>query len=125
MIVNISYPLAQLHETARFIWENNPSVRNWPSKPESIFDVMHGIQDMMRRDAMRNAQIIKKERALKVSLDAEWVTYTGTGGYYFLYELQSDDTEEDITIGATILVDLSVGHTESGYVTEFVDEIAD
>jgi hypothetical protein len=125
MIVNISYPLVQLHETARFIWENNPSVRNWPSKPESIFDVMHGIRDMMRRDAMRNAQIIKKEQKLKVNLDAEWVTYTGTGGYYFLYELRSDDTEEDITICATILVDLSVGHTESGYVTEFVDEIAD
>lgn len=125
MIVNISYSLSQFHETARFIWENNPSVRNWPSKPESVFDVMSGIQDMMKRDAMRNAQIIKKERTLKVNLDTEWVTYTGTGGYYFLYELQSDDTEEDITIGATILADLSVGHSESGYVTEFVDEIED
>jgi hypothetical protein len=122
MLVNISYPLAGLHEASRYIWDNNPSVRNWPSKPESVFDVMEGIQEMMRRDAMKNASVILKEKRLNVELNNEWIDYTGTGGYYFIYEL-IDSTDEEITVGVTILVDPAVGTPEPGYVTEFVDEI--
>jgi hypothetical protein len=122
MLVNISYPLAGLHEASRYIWDNNPSVRNWPSKPESVFDVMEGIQEMMRRDAMKNASVILKEKRLNVELNNEWLDYTGTGGYYFIYEL-IDSTDEEITVGVTILVDPAVGTPEPGYVTEFVDEI--
>jgi len=122
MLVNISYPLAGLHEASRYIWDNNPSVRNWPSKPESVFDVMEGIQEMMRRDAMKNASVILKEKRLNVELNNEWLDYTGTGGYYFIYEL-IDSTDEEITVGVTILVNPAVGTPEPGYVTEFVDEI--
>jgi hypothetical protein len=122
MLVNISYPLAGLHEASRYIWDNNPSVRNWPSKPESVFDVMEGIQEMMRRDAMKNASVILKEKRLNVELNNEWLDYTGTGGYYFIYEL-INSTDEEITVGVTILVDPAVGTPEPGYVTEFVDEI--
>lgn len=122
MNVNISYPLAGLHEASRYIWENNPSVRNWPSKPESVFDVMKGIQEMMRSAAIKNATLILKEKRLNVELNEEWVSFTGTGGYYLSYELINSDDEE-ITLGATILVDPAVGNPEPGYVTELVDEI--
>lgn len=123
MIVNLSYPLAALHEASKYIWENNPSVTKWPSKPESVFDVMAGMQEMMRRDALKNAALILKEKRLNVQLDNEWLDYTGTGGYYFLYELISDEGSDEIIIGATILVDPAVGNPDAGYVTEFIDEI--
>lgn len=125
MLVNLSYPLAALHEASRYIWENNPSVRNWPSRPESVFDVMAGMQEMMRRDALKNAALILKERRLNVTLDNEWLDYTGTGGYYFIYELISDEGSEEIIIGATILVDAAVGNPDPGYVTEFIDELVE
>jgi len=125
MLVNLSYPLAALHEASRYIWDNNPSVRNWPSKPESVFDVMKGIQEMMRRDAMKNASLILKEKRLNVNLDNEWLDYSGTGGYYFIYELISDADADEIIIGATILVDPAVGSPNPGYVTEFIDELTE
>lgn len=77
---------------------------------------------MMRRDAIKNASVILKEKRLNVELNNEWIDYTGTGGYYFIYEL-IDSTDEEITVGVTILVDPAVGTPEPGYVTEFVDEI--
>ena len=80
---------------------------------------------MMRRDAMKNASVILKERRLNVKLDNEWLDYTGTGGYYFIYELISDDDSDEIIIGATILVDPAVGSPDPGYVTEFVDELVE
>ena len=123
MIVNLSYPLAALHEASKYIWENNPSVTKWPSKPESVFDVMAGMQKMMRRDALKNAALILKEKRLNVKLDNEWLDYTGTGGYYFIYELISEENSDEVIIGAKILVDPAVGNPEPGYVTEFIDEI--
>jgi hypothetical protein len=123
MLVNISYSLAGLHEASRFIWENNPSILKWPSSPKTVFDVMAKMQEMMRRDAMKNAAVILKEKRLKMELNDEWVDYTGTGGYYFIYELISDDEPGRVVIGATILVDPSVGSPNPGFVTEFVDEI--
>jgi hypothetical protein len=125
MEVNLSYPLAALHEASKYIWEHNPSVRNWPSKPESVFDVMKGMQEMMRRDALKNAALILKERRLNVKLDGEWLDYTGTGGYYFIYELISDEDSDEITIGASILIDPAVGSPDPGYVTEFIDELVE
>jgi hypothetical protein len=124
MLVNISYSLAGLHEAARFIWENNPSVTKWPSNPESVFDVMKNIQEMMRKSAKQNADLIRKEKELKIELNEDWVSFTGTGGYYLSYEL-IDSTDEEINIGAIILVDPSVGSPNPGYVTEFVDTIGE
>jgi hypothetical protein len=123
MQVNLSYALAGLHEASNFIWENNPSVKNWPSRPESVFDVMQGMRDMMKRDALRNATVILKEKRLQVQLHNEWLDYTGTGGYYFIYELISDEDSEEVTIGVSILVDPAVGSPDKGYVTEYVDKI--
>ncbi len=124
MIVNVSYPIAALHEASKFIWENNTVVTSWPSKPKDVFDVMKSIQEFVRRGALDNARIILKEKRLKVELDNEWTSYTGTGGYYVLYELD-DSTDTEITIGATILVDPSVSNPSPGYVTEFIDDIAE
>ncbi len=124
MIVNVSYPLAALHEASKFIWENNTSVTNWPSKPKNVFDVMKNIQETIRRGALSNAKVILKEKQLKVELNDEWSGFIGTGGYYISFELvDSDDTE--ITIGAAILVDPSVSNPNPGFVTEFVDDIAE
>jgi hypothetical protein len=124
MIVNVSYPLAALHEAAAFIWEKNTSVTKWPSEPQNVFDVMKSIQEMIRRGAMNNAKVIIKEKQLKVELPDEWHSFTGTGGYYISYELVDSDDEE-ITIGATILVDPAVSCPNPGYVTEFIDEIVE
>ena len=125
MIVNISYPCAALHEAAKFIWENNPSVEKWPSAPKSVFDVISNIQSMMKRGAMDNAKIILKERALGTNLDNEWLTYTGTGGYYLVYTLRDSDDTENVTIEVDILVDPAVSDPTKGFTTEFVDEIVE
>jgi len=124
MRVNLSYALAELHEASNYIWENNPSVKNWPSGPTSVFDVMNGMRDMMKRDALKNAALILKEKKLGVSCDNNWVSYSGTGGYYFLYDLIYE-SEEEVVIGATILVDAALRNPDKGYVTEEVDDIAE
>ena len=62
MIVKISYSRAQLHEAAKFIWENNTSVTLWPSNPTSVFDVMKGIKEMMYSTVRKNAAVIQKDR---------------------------------------------------------------
>lgn len=124
MDVNVSYSLAALHEASSFIWENNTSVTQWPSKPKDVFDVMKNIQEFVRRGALENSKVILKEKRLKVDLDNEWSTYNGTGGYYVIYELD-ESTDTGITIGATILVDPSVSNPNRGYVTEFIDNIAE
>jgi len=121
MDINVSYPLAGLHEAAKYIWENNPSVRNWPSRPTSVFDVMHGMQEMMKETVSRNAAIIIKEKELNTELNNEWISFTGTGGYYFSFEL-IDSTDDEINVGVTILVDPAVSSPDRGYVTELIDE---
>lgn len=125
MLVNISYSLAGLHEAARFIWENNPSISKWPSSPKTVFDVMSNMQEMMRRDASKNAAVILEEKRLSVELNNEWIDYAGTGGYYFIYELISDDEPDMVIIGVTILVDPAIGSPNPGFVYEFVDEITE
>jgi len=121
MSVNISYSLAGLHEASRFIWENNPSIQKWPSKPTSVFGVMDNILSMMRKSALRNADVIRKEKELKIELSEDWISFTGTGGYYLSYEFLNADDEE-INIGVTILVDPAVGNPNPGFVTEELDE---
>lgn len=123
MTVSISYSLGSLHEAAKFIWENNDSVPNWPSAPTSAFDVMTQIRDMMVRGALENAEFLRKEKNKTLSKDDSWKTFNGTGGYYVLYELLSDEDEEEIRIGIDILVDPSVSHPNPRYVTEAVDII--
>jgi hypothetical protein len=123
MIVNVSYTNAALHEAARFIWENNQSVTKWPSAPTSVFDVMTNIQETIRRGALNNAKVILKEKQLKTELFDEWTGFIGTGGYYISYELEESGEDDEIRIGATILVDPAVSHPHPGYVVEFVDEI--
>lgn len=120
MKITLSYPLAGLHEAAQFIWTRNASVHMWPSKPQTVFDVQDQILEMMRRDAARNATLILKERQLKTDLSGEWNTYTGTGGFYVTYELY-DENDDEIRIGASILVDPAVSHPEPTYVTEELD----
>jgi hypothetical protein len=122
MKINISYTLAALHEAAKFIWDNNDKVKLWPSEPKNAIDVMSGIKEMMISGALTNAKLILKERRLKTEFPDDWLSYTGTGGYYFLYELISDDLDR-ITIGATILVDPAVSHPAAGYITELIDDI--
>jgi len=124
MIVNIGYPVAALHEASKFIWENNPSVLKWPSAPESVFDVMSHIQETMRKGAMQNAKLLIKEKNLGVTLDREWLDYTGTGGYYLIFTLR-DEVDEEITIDVDILVDPAVGNPNPGFATEYVDEIVE
>lgn len=122
MTVSISYSLGALHEAARFIWENNDSVQNWPCAPTSAFDVMTQIRDMMIKGALENAEFLKKEKNKTLSADDDWKTFNGTGGYYVLYELLSDEDEE-VCIGIDILVEPSVSHPNPRYVTEVVDNI--
>ena len=117
MKVSISYSLASLHEASRFIWEHNESIPKWPDTPKSAFDVMNQIRDMMVKGALKNAEIVRKEKTLSVKIEDEWVTFTGTGGYYVIYDL-IDDTDNVIQIGIDILVDPSISHPNPGYVTE-------
>jgi len=121
MTVSISYSLGALHEAARFIWENNESVLNWPCSPTSAFDVMTQIRDMMVKGALENAEFLKKEKNKTLSADDDWMTFNGTGGYYVLYELLSEEDDEEVRIGIDILVDPSVSHPNPRYVTEVVD----
>ena len=125
MKINISYTLAALHEAAKFIWDNNDKVKLWPSQPKNAFDVMLDMKKMMIGGALTNARLILKERRLKTEFPNDWLSYTGTGGYYFLYELVSDENSNEITIGASILVDPAVSHPAAGYTTELIDDIVE
>lgn len=121
-MVSISYSLASLHEASKFIFENNTSIDKWPNKPNSAYDVMNQIRDLVKRGAIENANLIQREKQLSVKLDSDWVSYTGTGGYFVIYDLESGEDEEDVVIGATILVDPAVSHPHPGYVTEVIDD---
>lgn len=121
MTVRISYSLGALHEAAKFIWENNRSVPYWPSAPTSAFDVMTQIRNMMVKGALENAEFLRKEKNKTLSPDDDWMTFTGSGGYYVLYELLSEEDEEEIRIGIDVLVDPAVSHPNPRYVTEVVD----
>lgn len=118
--MKLLYSLSQLHSVALYLWENNPYVENFTGRPKNVLDVMTHIQDTMRSGAISNYNVIRRERRLNTKLDSEWIEYLGTGGYYCLYELISDEDDDEIQISVTILVDLVVGKNEN-YVSEVVD----
>lgn len=120
MKVNLLYPRASLHEAALYIWNNNPSVSKWPSKPANVFEVADSIKETMIQGARRNADVLIREKELKILLHDEWQSYIGTGGFYLLYDLYGQDNEE-ISLGCQILVDPSLGHPNPGYTQEMID----
>jgi hypothetical protein len=122
MLVKLNYSLTALQKAAIFIWETNPSVKHWSDAPKSVFDVMDIIQKMMRKDALKNADVLMREKATGSDLVDEWGGFSGTGGFYLSYELHDMDDDE-ISIGVDILVDPSVGSKDPTYVTEVVDEL--
>lgn len=127
MILNIHYKLSALHDTAQFIWDNNPSVKYWPSRPKSVLCVIDHIRQSLVTYAKKNAEVIVRERRLGVQLNSEWTDwtdYTGTGGYYVMYSLM-DEPSDEINLDIEILVDLSVARVDKGYVREFIDTIGE
>lgn len=124
MDIKLSYSLTALQMAAQYIWEKNTSVTQWPCKPKSVIDVMDRITSMMRESALKNANVIVREKELSTDLASEWNTFTGTGGFYLLFELY-DAGEDEISIGVDILIDPSVGHAEPAYVSELVDKIVE
>lgn len=120
MKITLSYNLAGLHEAAQFIWLKNPFVKDWPSKPTSVLDVMDQMIEMMRRIAAKNASAVIQERQLKSDVKDDWVSYAGIGGYYFIYELISD-TDNEINISVSVLVDPAVSHPNVDHISEVID----
>lgn len=121
MELTISYSQTQMQEAAKFIWEKNPSIKNWPSAPDSVFDVFNIIHRMAVRDARKNYELILKERKTGSMLDNEWITYSGTGGFYLTYELIVDE-ENEIQIGVEVSVNPSIGMRDN---TEIITELLD
>lgn len=122
MKFELSYNLASLHAAAAFIWENNPYVTKWPSAPRSASEVMSLIHEDMVRHASKNAASVLEERNTKVSTLDKWISHTGTGGYYLMFELQSED-DDSIVIAVDVLVDPGVGSPVPRYKSEVIDEL--
>lgn len=126
MEIKISYSAAALHDAANFIWINNPYVVYWSSKPTSSIDVMADMKKMMIKHAELNARLVHKEilnggvLAKDADLYDTWNSYTGTGGYYFIFSL-IDSNQSEIIIGVDILVDPAIKHKDKGFITEVVD----
>jgi hypothetical protein len=121
MKIELCYNLVSLHAAASYIWDNNPAVRKWPSAPISVHDVLYLIHTDMVRYACANANTIIKERNTKVRMPDAWLSFTGTGGYYLMFDLQSDEDSKNIMIGVDILVDPGVGSPTSHFTTEVID----
>ena len=121
MKIEVSYNLASLHAAAAYVWDNNPAVKQWPSAPLSVHDVMDLIHADLVKYARQNARTVIKERETKVSTVDEWITHTGTGGYYIMYDLYSAVDDEIVVIGANVLVDPGVGTSAPRYTTEGID----
>ena len=120
MTTKIVYSLDALHNAAKFIWNNNKSVKVWPSRPESELDVVNEIRETMNETALKNANVIEQERRLGVKFDDQWCGYIGTGGYYLSFT-HEDYGNSDINIHVDILVDMSVGSDNKGFVTKTLD----
>lgn len=119
MKIKLSYSISAVHETAKFIWENNSSVRNWPSQPKSAIDIIQIIVDHIESEAARNAEILVRERALNINLDNEWTLWTGTGGFYIRYELITSNNE--MIIDASLTVDPAISTPYQGHSFVSVD----
>jgi len=121
MRLTVTYSRAALHEAARYIWDHNPSVRNWHTTPTSEIDVAKDIRAMFQRDVKRNRDVIVREKQLGKSLSDEYTNWGGTGGYYVIYSLVDDPKDDLVEFEAVILVDASVGNPNKGFVTEDID----
>lgn len=110
-----------MQEAAKFIWENNPSVKFWPTEPESMMDVYNTIHHMVIRDSKKNYQTVLRERETGQSSD-DWIGYSGTGGFYISYELIVDE-KDAIEINVEITVDpcLGIDFDKRVYIVEVVD----
>ena len=116
----VHYSIASLHEAARYIWDNNPHAPLWHNGNASEIDIVNDIREMFIRDVKKNYEVILREKRLSKSLESEFVHYSATGGYYILYNLWDEPTDDSIEIEVTILVDPSIGKPE-GYVAEVID----
>ncbi len=95
--MKISYDKRALNAAAEYIWNNNTVVRDWPDKPTSVKEVKHIIKTFMVEAALKNATYIKSVKNGKTR--GKWVSWTGTGGYFFIFS-----TDDDVTIDVEILV---------------------
>ena len=117
---NILFCNESLHRAAEYIWNNNPVVTVWPSKPKSVKDVVRDIRETMITTALKNADVVKQERQLGVKFDEQWCGYIGTGGYYLSFSLE-DYGNNDINIHIDILVDMSIGVENKNFATETLE----
>lgn len=109
MDIKIYYCNIQLLKTAQFIWQNNPYVRNWPARINSVEKLASYIKSMAYVQAKKNAISL-------VNNTEDWVSYIGTGGFsiHFSSEYRPGDIYVDISI--QFLVDAAVG-VSSDYLT--------
>ena len=117
---NIIFCNESLQKAAEYIWNNNRSVKVWPSKPKSVQDVVKDIRETMITTALKNADVVKQERRLGVKFDDQWCGYIGTGGYYLSFS-HDDYGNSDIVIHIDILVDMSVGVEDKDFATETIE----
>jgi hypothetical protein len=121
----ISYCQTQLQEAAKFIWQKNPHVKDWGQHPKSELDVYNIIYSTIVHTARKNYLLILEERKLGKELDNQWVTYTGSGGYYVTYELITDEPNK-IEIGIEVLVDPVIGLRHNSItITELLEQYQD
>lgn len=76
------------------------------------------MMEEMKKTAAHNARVIIGEK--NGVNDYEWIDYTGTGGYYFLFT--HDPTDDDsIDISVSILVDPNIGKPIKGVLSTPLD----
>lgn len=121
MEFSISYCQTQVEEAAKFIWENNKSVKKWPSAPKDVFDIYDIIIDYMKRDSRKNFDVILQERKTGENLDDRWTRYSGTGGFFIIYDL-IEESDTVIRIDADVLVDPCIGKLDT---VVYADEVID
>ena len=116
----VNYSISSLHEAARYIWDNNPSAPSWHNGVSSEIDIVDDIRKMFIRDVKKNYEVILREKRLNKSLDNEFISYSGICGYYVLYSLAVEPTDDSIEFDVSILVDPSTGKPQ-GFVSEIID----
>jgi hypothetical protein len=102
MDVKIYYSNTQLQKTARFIWDNNPYVRNWLRGEKSLDQLISYIKSMAFRQGKLNAHAL-------IHNVENWLSYTGTGGFVIQFSSEYRPGDSFIDISIDFLVDASVG----------------
>lgn len=103
--MRMRYNRYQVMAAAQFIWDNNPSVSDWPACPRGVMDVYEAILAFGRKHGMEN-----------MADPDNWCSWTGTGGFMVL--ITSDDPD---SFDIDVYVDPAVG-MGGRYVEEFIDE---